>query len=341
MLGKGLRVLWRAARDEPGVFAIAVGGSVLFSLLTIGGAYVVGAVVGYAVVPSLDHGQVRTAALAAGAAAILVVSLGKVLGLFGRRLGAGAMQFRLQARYRRSVTRRYLQLPLAWHHSHATGTLLSNANADVESAWFPIAPMPFAVGSVVMLFAAVGSLFLTDWVLALVGVALFPTLLGVNVLYSRRISPRVSRAQQLRADVSAIAHESFDGALVVKTMGREAAETTRFAAKAGELRDAQIRVGRVRGLFDPFLESLPSLGTLSVLIVGGWRMRQGAIGVADVVSVAFLFTVLAFPVRAIGWVLAELPRSVVGWERVQNVLRATGDMRRIVRLRIAISGLLS
>jgi ATP-binding cassette, subfamily B, bacterial len=164
-------------------------------------------------------------------------------------------------------------------------------------------------------------------VLALVGVALFPTLLGVNVLYSRRISPRVSRAQQLRADVSAIAHESFDGALVVKTMGREAAETTRFAAKAGELRDAQIRVGRVRGLFDPFLESLPSLGTLSVLIVGGWRMRQGAIGVADVVSVAFLFTVLAFPVRAIGWVLAELPRSVVGWERVQNVLRATGDMR--------------
>jgi ABC-type multidrug transport system fused ATPase/permease subunit len=45
-----------------------------------------------------------------------------------------------------------------------------------------------------------------------------------------------------------------------------------------------------------------------------------------VVSVAFLFTVLAFPVRAIGWVLAELPRSVVGWERVQRVVRATGDM---------------
>ena len=42
---------------------------------------------------------------------------------------------------------------------------------------------------------------------------------------------------------------------------------------------------------------------------------------------AFLFTVLAFPVRAIGWVLTELPRSVVGWERVSQVLTATGDMR--------------
>ena len=39
------------------------------------------------------------------------------------------------------------------------------------------------------------------------------------------MSPRQARAQQLRAEVSAIAHESFDGALVVKTMGREADET--------------------------------------------------------------------------------------------------------------------
>ena len=31
---------------------------------------------------------------------------------------------------------------------------------------------------------------------------------------------------------------------------------------------------------------------------------------------------MAFPVRAIGWVLDELPRSVVGWDRVQRVLDA-------------------
>src|SRR5437667_10845667 len=76
VLGRGLRVLWRAIRDEPGVFAIAVGGSVLFSLLTIAGAFVVGGVVGYAVVPSLDQGHVTTSALAIGATAILAVSLG-------------------------------------------------------------------------------------------------------------------------------------------------------------------------------------------------------------------------------------------------------------------------
>lgn len=323
---RGLRVLGRAIRDEPWMFALAVGGSVLYSLLTVASAGVVGAVVGRVVVPALTTRRLGALALAVGAAAIVVVMLGKVVGLFARRLGAGAMQFRLQARYRRAVVGRYLRLPLSWHQRHATGTLLSNANADVEAAWYPIAPLPFAVGTVVMLAAAIGSLLLTDWVFALVGAAVLPGLLLVNVAYSRRIAPRVIHSQQLRAEVSAIAHESFDGALVVKTMGGEAAETERFAARSDQLRDAMISVGRVRGLFDPVLDALPSLGSLAALLVGAVRLRQGAVGVGDVVSVTFLFTVLAFPVRAIGWVLAELPRSVAGWERVQRVLDTPGDV---------------
>ena len=191
----------------------------------------------------------------------------------------------------------------------------------------PIAPLPFAVGTVVMLAGAVSALFATDWALAMVGLAIFPSLFALNVVYSRAMAPRQARAQQMRAEVSGIAHESFDGALVVKTMGREAAETARFRDRAYELRDSLVSVGKLRSIFDPLLESLPNLGTLAVLLVGMVRLRQGAISVTELVSVAYLFTVLAFPVRAIGWVLAELPRSVAGWERVRKVVEATGEMR--------------
>lgn len=298
----------------------------LFGLLVVTSAYVVGAVVGDVVVPAIAEGSVPTAALALAAAALFGLSVLRVVGILGRRLGAGYMQFRLQAAYRRRVTRRYLDLPLSWHQRNATGTLLSNANSDVEAAWHPVAPLPFAVGTLVMLVGAVVSLFVTDWALALVGLGVFPALFALNVVYSRRMAPRQARAQRLRAEVSGIAHESFDGALVVKTMGREAQETERFAARARDLRDALVSVGRLRGVFDPMLETLPGLGTLAVLVVGTLRLRQGAISVAELVSVAFLFTVLAFPVRAIGWVLAELPRSVAGWERVRRVLDATGEM---------------
>ncbi|MEV6489788.1 ABC transporter ATP-binding protein [Actinoplanes sp. NPDC051633] len=326
VLGRGLRVLGRAIRTEPRLFWIGVAGSSLFGGLVIANAYVVGWVIGHVVVPAFSEGRVGAAELAIIAATFIGISLLRVVTIFGRRLGAGYMQFRLQARYRRAVTRRYLALPPAWHQRHATGSLLSNANSDVEAAFVPIAPLPFAVGTIVMIVMAVVSLFFTDWVLALVGLTLFPALFGLNLIYSRRMSPRQIRAQQLRAKVSAVAHESFDGALVVKTMGREADESRRFSVYVRELRDALISVGRLRGLFDPVMDALPSVGTLAVLLLGAWRLRTGDISVAELVSVAFLFTVLAFPVRAIGWVVAELPRSVAGWERVQAVLGAGGDL---------------
>ncbi|MFI5933455.1 ABC transporter ATP-binding protein [Actinoplanes sp. NPDC051494] len=326
MLGRGLRVLGRAIRTEPRLFIIGAAGSSLFGLLVIANSYVVGAVTGRVVVPAFTEHRAGVRELAVIAAVFVGISVLRVASIFGRRLGAGYMQFALQARYRRAVTRRYLALPPAWHQKHSTGTLLSNANSDVEAAFVPIAPLPFAVGTIVMIVAAVVSLFFTDWVLALVGVFLFPALFGLNYVYSRRMSPRQIRAQQLRGKVSAVAHESFDGALVVKTMGREADESRRFRVHVSELRDALISVGRLRGAFDPVMDALPSIGTLAVLLLGAWRLQSGAITVAEVVSVAFLFTVLAFPVRAIGWVVAELPRSVAGWERVQAVLGATGDL---------------
>jgi ABC-type multidrug transport system fused ATPase/permease subunit len=321
-----MRVLGIAIREQPRIFTVAVAGSVVFSLLVVATAYVVGAVVGEVAIPAIDGGRVEMAGLVLAAVALVGLSVLRVLTMFARRLGAGYMQYRMQASYRRRVTRRYLQLPVAWHHRNATGTLLSNANSDVEATWFPIAPLPFAVGTVVMLVGAIGSVFYVDPALGVVALAIFPALLLLNIIYSRRMAPRQALAQQLRAEVSAIGHESFDGALVVKTMGREAEETHRFRGRAEELRDALIRVGRLRGLFDPIMETVPHLGTLAVLLVGAWRLSQGAVTVTDVVSVAYLFTVLAFPVRAIGWVLAELPRSVAGWDRVQRVLTATGEM---------------
>ena len=176
-----------------------------------------------------------------------------------------------------------------------------------------------------MLIATLTLLFFTDPVLALVGSVIFPAIAALTVVYSNRMSPLMTRAQQLRGEVSGVAHESFDGALVVKTLGRESSETERFAAVSGELRDTLVQVGRVRGLFDPLLEALPVIGVLLVLIVGTSRVGSGHLDSGELVRVAYLFTLLAFPVRAIGWVLNELPRSVVGYERVQRVLTAEGQ----------------
>ncbi|SFJ08752.1 ABC-type multidrug transport system, ATPase and permease component [Streptosporangium canum] len=326
VMRKGLRVLGVAIRAEKAVFAAATLSSALYGVMTVASAWALGWATENVVLPAFAEGEVATGTLVLGALLILGVSLLKALGVAGRRFFAGVMQYRMQARSRREVTRQYLKLPLAWHHRHPTGQLLSNASSDAEAAWAPLAPLPMAVGVVVMLFTAAIALVITDPVLALVGFLIFPAIAVLNLVYQRRLSPLATHAQQLRAEVSEIAHESFDGALVVKTLGREDEETVRFQARAEELRDANIAVGRVRGLFDPMLEALPTLGVLAVLLVGAGRLESGAISSGVLVQVAYLFTLLAFPIRALGWVLAELPRAVVGYDRVQAVLAATGSM---------------
>lgn len=326
VMRQGFGVLGVAIRAEKPIFAAAVLSSALYGLMTVAAAWALGWATDHVVLPAFENGRITTGALAFGALLILGVSLLKALGVAGRRYFAGVMQYRMQARSRRDVTRQYLRLPLAWHHRHPTGQLLSNAGSDVEAAWAPLAPLPMAVGVVVMLVTAAVAMVITDPILALVGFLVFPAIAVLNLVYQRRLNPLATRAQQLRAEVSEIAHESFDGALVVKTLGREDEETARFLAKAHELRDANIAVGRVRGLFDPVLEALPTLGVLAVLLIGVMRLESGAIGSGVLVQVAYLFTLLAFPIRALGWVLAELPRAVVGYGRIRAVLDATGSM---------------
>ncbi|NBE98172.1 ABC transporter ATP-binding protein [Nonomuraea sp. KC401] len=326
VMRQGLRVLGVAIRAEKVVFALAVLASAVYGGMTVASAWALGWATQNVVLPAFGEGRAVAGALWTGTFLIFGTALLKALGVAGRRILAGILQYRMQARSRRDVTKQYLRLPLSWHHRHPTGQLLSNAGADAEAAWAPLAPLPMAVGVIVMLVTAAVAMVFTDLVLALVGFLIFPAIAVLNLVYQRKLSPLATRAQQLRAEVSEIAHESFDGALVVKTLGREDLETERFQRRAHELRDANIAVGRVRGLFDPMLEALPTIGVLAVLAVGSARLSGGSIDPGDLVEVAYLFTLLAFPIRALGWVLAELPRSVVGWGRVQAVLDATGSM---------------
>ena len=313
------------ARQEWRLFTLAVIGSLIYGALTVADAWVLGWATDDVITPAFDTGELDAAALWAVTGLFMAVAVGRALGIIGRRLVGGLVYFRLMATDRRRVTRQYLRLPLRWHQTHPTGQLLSNANADVEAAWMAMMPLPMAVGVIAMLLVAVVAMLTADVVLTVVGLVVFPLLFAVNVGYQRFLSPRVTLAQQLRADVSAVAHESFDGATVVKALGRETEETERFAVVTRRLRDANIAAGRVRSVFDPVLEGLPIVGVLLVVVVGVHRVLAGDAVPGDVVQVAFLFTVIAFPVRAIGWVLGELPRSVVGWDRVRAVLDATGS----------------
>jgi ABC-type multidrug transport system fused ATPase/permease subunit len=81
-----------------------------------------------------------------------------------------------------------------------------------------------------------------------------------------------------------------------------------------------VEVGRLRAAFDPVIEALPNIGILAVLAVGVWRVDQGALTAGNLITFAYLFRLVALPMRVFGWLLGELPRAVAGLDRVEAVL---------------------
>lgn len=321
----GAQVIAEGVRARPVPFAISVLGSALYGVMTAAMAWAIGVFVRDTLTPAIEAQAISTADLARGGALVGGVVLLHTVGVLTRRIAGARTIFDLGADSRRQVSRAYLRLPLHWHHSHPSGQLLSIANSDVDAAWGVFQPLPMAIGVVIMLVAGIVQMAFVDLWLTAVGLTIFPALLLVNSAFQRVMSPLATRAQELRADVSEVAHESFEAALIVKSLGREDHETRRFAAVTDDLRAAAVAAGRTRGLFDPIIDAIPTIGILAVLAVGTTRVQSGSLDPASVVQVAYLFAVLSFPVRALGWVLGEIPRSVVGWRRVTDVVQARGE----------------
>ncbi len=319
-MGQSWYLIGRQLRRAPREFAVGGAGAILFAAMTIVSSFVIGWIMDSVLLPAVEAGEVASATLAGAAALVIAVSIARAAGITLRRMGAYFAQHRIQYRDRVDVTNRYLDLPVEWHRRHSTGQLLANVNEDVEAASFVAAPLPMAFGVIIMLVVTAILLLLTDPFLALIGFSVGPVLMIVNYTFQRRMRAVAAKAQRLRAEVADIAHESFDAALVVKTLGREDAEVGRFGERSDALRDRMVEVGRLRAVFDPVIEALPSIGILAVLAVGAWRVDQGVLTTGSLIAFAYLFSLVALPMRVFGWLLGEIPRSVAGLERVEAVL---------------------
>ena len=320
VLVPGLKRLLKGSWEQKRWFALAVLGATAFALLQIATSSIIGRVTEDVVVPSFAAGEAAPALVLGGGAAILGIAVVRAVTVMARRVFAAAAQFDLFRLYRERIVEVYAKVPLLWHRRQATGTLLSSVYSDVEATFFAMAPFPFALSTLVMLAYATVVVARIDPVILLVMLALIVLLIVLNVLLQRFATPIAMRSQQLRAEVAEIAHESFDGANVVKSLGREDVEERRFTRAADDLRTAGIRFGYIRGWFDPAIDALPNLGILAVAVLGAWRIGEGHLTTGQLVEVAYLFTLMSLPIRSFGWVLGDLSRTVVGGGRVQQIL---------------------
>jgi ABC-type multidrug transport system fused ATPase/permease subunit len=320
ILRRGLMVMWRQVRLRPVPFAIAVAGAMVYALGIVGQSWVLGQVVDRVVTPRFDRGRFSAGAAIAAGCAIVGVGILRTAGIICRRVAASIAGARASAILRERLAEQYHWLPLRYHHRHSAGELLSHAEGDVHAASEVLHPLPFATGVVTLLVLAATWLVFTDPYLAAAGLTVMPLTMAINLVYQRRVERWTTLVQQRLGTVSAIAHESFDGALVVKALGAERAEGDRFAAGAEQLRDARVVTARTRATFDAALDAIPGIATMVLLVLGAWRIQNGQLTAGTLIAVVNLFALMAWPLRVITFVLGDMPPAVAGYERVDTVL---------------------
>jgi ABC-type multidrug transport system fused ATPase/permease subunit len=321
IVARGIRVLAGYVAMRPVPFVTAVTGAAVYALATVGTTYALGRAIDDAVLPAFQRGP-RPSDVWAAVLLILAVAGVRIVGIVTRRYFAGLTASQLGADLRMRLSDRYRDAPLSFHQARSTGALIAHAEADVRGATEVMHPTPFGVAVLVLLTAATVTLLATDLILSAIGALVLPLLVWANHEYTRRAEAPATRAQERIGAVSSVAHESIDGALVVKTLGRERAEVDRLARQARALRDERVELGTLRAAFYPSFNALPVLGTITLLAIGAWRVSTGAITIGTLVQFVSLFQVIVFPAQVIGFVLSEIPRAVVSRERLERVFTA-------------------
>jgi ABC-type multidrug transport system fused ATPase/permease subunit len=317
---RGMRLIVAYVRMHPKPFLISVAGSMVFAVSSILLTTALGRATDEVLKPSFS-GPVPASSIWLAVLALMTFGVGRALGIMFRRYYSGVAGERVMATLRNRVADRYRDLQLQYHRETPTGELLAHMEADVKAAVDVFWPVPFATGVIALTILALAQLLHADPWLALIGLVLFPALALMNASFAKRMEEPARMAQEDIGEVSAVAHESIDGALVVKTLGREDAEAYRLAVKATALRDDRVRGGYIRATFEAGLDALPALATALLLAVGSWRVAVGAITTGQLVGFVALFGLLSWPMRFLGWILAELPRAVVGYARLEEVFR--------------------
>ena len=300
--------------------ALAMVGAVMFVIAAVGGAWVLRAVTDDLIRPAFEDGELDGREVWLAVVVLVGVSVLRGLSVVTRRLFLSMAEYRTQRDWRRGLLWHYLDVPLRFHRTKPTGELLAHADIDLVQATMVLKPLAFSLSVLLLVLVAIVSLLLIHPLMALIAVVLFPALVVISQIYTSRVEAPAALAQQRVGEVSTVAHESFDGALVVKTLGRQDDEVERMREASDRLRQARIRVGRLRANFEPVIDALPASGIVVLIVVGTWLMSNDAATAGDLVLAVTLFGLLSTPLRVFGFFLEEMPRSVVSLERVDRVM---------------------
>ena len=266
------------------------------------------------VLPERDFRQLNWLALAMIAIPLVSGLLGVGQRYLSSRVGEGIIFDLRQQMYA------HLQLMSLRFFTHTkAGEILSRFNNDVVGAQSAVTgTLPNIVSSGITLVSTLAVMISIEWRLALLSVAVLPLFL----LPARRVGRILRRIRrqgmEYNAEMSNIVGETLaiNGALLVKTFGRQRQEVDRFRESNRHVRDIGVRQAIIGRWFFLGLGIAGAVGTALIYWVGGHLVLNGAITVGTIVAFAAYLARLYGPISTLSNVQVEFATSMVSFERV-------------------------
>jgi ATP-binding cassette, subfamily B, bacterial len=316
-LGAGFRLVGRYIRLHPRPFTFAIAGSATFAVATVVSSWVLSRLTDELIRPAFRGESVP----ALGVFSLFIaVGLLRVVSAITRRANAAFLRYDNLATWQRKVVRQLIDQPMSFFRRRPTGDLLAAAETDADAAVTVLSPLPYALGVIVLLVSASAWMLSIDWVIGLLALMLLPLLALSNHVFERKTYEPVEQIQQHLAVLSGGVHEMVDGFSAVKALGLEEQQRVKIGADIDRVAVAKLRALKIRVVFEGVQEVLLPTVNVGILLLGAYRVRDDALTVGEVAGVLGLFNLLVWPLRLLGFALAEVPRSLAGAARLDGLL---------------------
>jgi len=213
------------------------------------------------------------------------------------------------------------KLSLEFHESYTSGRIISRQTSDLDSIreLLDSGINQLVQGFLYMLFIAV-ALFSIDWVSGLVLLGSLVPLYFLTRWFQKRSQAlfRISRVASAKVIVHFV--ETMTGIRAVKAFRKEKRNEKEFGGLVEEYRDVNARVIQLFGIFDPGLVMIGNVTVGVVLLVGGFRVADGALPIGVLLAV-ILYTRRFFdPMEEMAMFYNSYQSAAAALEKISGVL---------------------
>ena len=219
-----------------------------------------------------------------------------------------------------------LNLNIGYHDKAQTGQLMSRASSDLMQIQGFIVMIPITMSNVIQIIAVAAILFVTDPVLAVVAMLPLPFVNLSARRFSNRIHPASIAVQAEQAQLANVVEESVSGVRVVKGFGAEQVQFDKLEKEADDIFAESMKAAKIRSNFMPAIDVLPAIGAVGVLLVGGHRVLSGQLSIGDMVAFNVYLTLLVWPLRNVGMIIALGQRAASALVRINEVLSTDSEI---------------